>query len=209
MRMRRPARVLVTALLAASAFATTGCATDSGAGAASSSKAASVGDGAQKADGGGRTADGRAQAGDDGAPDSGTDGVPATLRFRGTTLDGKPFDGSTLAGKPVALWFWAPWCGTCRGQAPQAAALARTYRGKVHVVGIAGLDTTGPMKSFVSSTNVSGFPHVADERGAVWKKFGITQQSSFVLLDEKGEVVHSGVPTGPGELDGLVSKLVG
>ncbi|MEU6082557.1 redoxin family protein [Streptomyces sp. NPDC047108] len=188
MRMRRPFRVLVTTLLAATAFSTTACGTDSGSGGASPD---------------------RAEAAGDPTPAAGAKGVPATLRFRGTTLDGEPFDGATLAGKPVALWFWAPWCGTCRGQAPQAAELARTYQGKVHVVGVAGLDATGAMKSFVSSRKVGGFPHVADEQGAVWKKFGITQQSSFVLLDGKGKVVHSGVPAGPGELDDLVAKLAG
>ncbi|MFG2191945.1 redoxin family protein [Streptomyces sp. NPDC048639] len=203
MRMRRPTRVLATVLLAATAFTTSACGTDSGGDAASSGKAEPADDDEARA------GDDGARASDDGAPASGIKGVPATLRFRGTTLDGKSFDGAALAGKPVALWFWAPWCGSCRGQAPQAAELARTYKGKVHVIGVAGLDTTGSMKSFVSSRKVGGFPHVADEQGAVWKKFGITQQSSFVLLDGKGKVVHSGVPAGPGELDDLVAKLAG
>jgi hypothetical protein len=34
--------------------------------------------------------------------------VPDALRFDATLLGGAPFDPETLAGRPVALWFWAP-----------------------------------------------------------------------------------------------------
>ncbi|MGP3921975.1 redoxin family protein [Streptomyces sp. 8N616] len=187
---RRRAPVLVAALLAATALAVAGCGMDSGGGTA--------------APGTGARAD-AADAGD--AGDAG--GVGEPLRFSGTTLEGKPFDGAKLAGKPAVLWFWAPWCGTCRGQAPQAAKLAKTYEGRVNVVGVAGLDKPGPMRSFVSSRKVGGFPHLNDEQGSIWRKFEISQQSSFVLLDKDGKVVHSGVPSGPEELDSRVAKLVG
>ncbi|MGP3981771.1 redoxin family protein [Streptomyces sp. KR80] len=141
----------------------------------------------------------------------GTDGggKPQTLQFTGTTLDGKRFDGATLAGKPTVLWFWAPWCGTCRGQAPQTAKLAKEYKGRVQVVGVAGLDRTAAMRDFVSATKVGGFPHLGDMEGGIWKKFEITQQSSYVLLDEKGRTVHSGTPSGPGELDRRIAELAG
>ncbi|MDH2393959.1 redoxin family protein, partial [Streptomyces sp. HNM0663] len=39
-------------------------------------------------------------------------------------MDGKPFDAKTLAGKPAVLWFWAPWCPTCKGQAAETAKVA-------------------------------------------------------------------------------------
>jgi hypothetical protein len=31
------------------------------------------------------------------------------LSFRAGTVDGGQLDGAELAGKPVAMWFWAPW----------------------------------------------------------------------------------------------------
>lgn len=46
-------------------------------------------------------------------------GAPATtspaslFAFTATTVDGKPFDGMSMAGKPTVLWFWAPWCPIC------------------------------------------------------------------------------------------------
>lgn len=33
---------------------------------------------------------------------------PDALAFRGSTVDGAAFDGAELAGRPVVLWFWAP-----------------------------------------------------------------------------------------------------
>ncbi|MGH3312491.1 MAG: TlpA family protein disulfide reductase [Streptomyces sp.] len=186
-------RVLLTALLAAGAFAVTGC------GAEGSAEKQPAADEAPKES---TSASASAEA-----PDRG--GVPASLRFAGTTLDGKPFKGKKLADKPAVLWFWAPWCGTCQGQAAHTAKLAGKYKGKVNFVGVAGLDKTKPMRGFVSAQKVGNFPHLNDQKGSVWKKFGITQQSSYVLLDKNGKTVHEGVPGSPAELDKLVTDLTG
>ena len=35
--------------------------------------------------------------------------VPEALRFRAPLVGGGEIDMSTLAGKPVVLWFWAPY----------------------------------------------------------------------------------------------------
>lgn len=34
--------------------------------------------------------------------------VPEALRFTAPLVGGGEFDGSTVAGRPVAFWFWAP-----------------------------------------------------------------------------------------------------
>jgi hypothetical protein len=48
------------------------------------------------------------------------------------------------------------------------------------------------MPEFVRLAKVQGMTHVADEAGVVWKRFGITEQSVFVLLDADGTVVGKG-----------------
>ncbi|HEX2417552.1 MAG TPA: redoxin domain-containing protein [Micromonosporaceae bacterium] len=145
------------------------------------------------------------QVGSDKAPAvSGTVGYD----FTSTTLDGDTFDGQSLKGKPAVLWFWAPWCPTCRGQAPHVNALAKDYAGKATVVGVAGLDTVAAMHEFVETTKLSGFPQLSDEQGEVWKRFGVTEQSTFVLLDASGGVVERGskdVEALPGRLDKLLA----
>ncbi|HEV7896382.1 MAG TPA: redoxin family protein [Planosporangium sp.] len=118
--------------------------------------------------------------------------VPATLAFTATTLDGKAFDGASLAGRPVVLWFWAPWCATCAGQAASVSELAAEYKGKVDIVGVAGMGDEKEMHAFVSDLGVGAVTHLSDKAGVVWKRFGVTQQSVYVLLDRSGKVVVKG-----------------
>lgn len=133
--------------------------------------------------------------------------VAEVLRFTGTTVAGEPFDGASLAGKPAVLWFWAPWCTTCRGQIPNVSALAETYAGEVNVVGIAGLsdDTTG-IADFADDT--SGITNLSDSAGEIWRRFGIVEQSVFTVIDRNGEVVSEGFLEDD-ELNDLVATLAG
>lgn len=126
-----------------------------------------------------------------GAPAAG--GVSAALQFAGTTLDGKPYDATRLAGRPAVLWFWAPWCATCAGQAESVQEASRRYAGRVQLLGVAGLDNDpAAMRDFVSDFKVGGLPHLDDRSGAVWRKFGVREQSTFVMVDGSGTVVHTG-----------------
>jgi hypothetical protein len=49
----------------------------------------------------------------DSASDAGSetaaDGVPAALDFTAPLLGGGEIEMGTFAGRPVLLWFWAPW----------------------------------------------------------------------------------------------------
>ena len=136
------------------------------------------------------------------APSEAPRAVPATLRFRGTKVDGGDFDGATLAGKPVLLWFWAPWCPVCRGQIDQVQRIARKNEGKVNVVGVGSLDGAKAISGFAA--DAPGMTHLSDESGAVWRHFEVVQQSSFVLLDAKGAKVYS---VGYGGSDDLADRV--
>jgi thiol-disulfide isomerase/thioredoxin len=130
------------------------------------------------------------------------------LAFTATTLDGAPFDGSTLSGRPVVLWFWAPWCPTCLGQAPGVRKAVAEYGDKVAIVGVAGLDKTAAMPEFVRLAKVEAMTHLADEAGVVWKRFGVTAQSTFVLLDADGRITFKGRLSAD-EVPGQVAALLG
>jgi thiol-disulfide isomerase/thioredoxin len=136
------------------------------------------------------------------APSDAPKDVPATLQFTGTKVDGGDFNGVTLVGKPVLLWFWAPWCPVCRGQIDQVQRIAHKYEEKVNVVGVGSLDNTKAISGFAA--DAPGMTHLSDESGAVWRHFEVVQQSSFVLLDAKGAKVFS---VGYGGSDDLADRV--
>jgi thiol-disulfide isomerase/thioredoxin len=130
------------------------------------------------------------------------------LAFTATTVDGRPFDGMSLAGKPAVLWFWAPWCPTCLQQAPGVRATAQRFVGVVNVVGVAGLDKAAAMPEFVRLAKVGGIPHIADAEGVLWKRFGVLEQSWFVFIDASGGIVGKGVLDGDKLADKVAELLV-
>ncbi|GID29634.1 TlpA family protein disulfide reductase [Paractinoplanes brasiliensis] len=125
-------------------------------------------------------------------PDKSKISVPAALKFSGKTLDGKAFDATTLAGKPTILWFWAPWCATCASEAQSVRDLHEEYGDRLSFLGIAGMGGNREMHQFVKDLEVGAVTHLDDGAGKIWKKFKITEQSLYVVLDRAGQVRHTG-----------------
>lgn len=134
-------------------------------------------------------------------------GTPALLDFTSETVDGDAFDGSTLAGKPTVLWFWAPWCPTCWAQISGVGELAETYGTEVNVVGVGSLDEQSAVEGFAAEVSPD-VTLLADPDGAVWRQLGVTAQSTYVVLDEAGAEQASGY-LDDAELEVLVEDLVG
>jgi len=126
--------------------------------------------------------------------------------FTGTTLDGASFDGAELEGKPAVLWFWAPWCPTCRAQIPNVSQLAETYDGEVAVVGVGGLDSEDAIRELAE--DIPHVTHLVDDEGKVWSHFAVTAQSTYVVLDADGKVESEGYLDDQ-ELNDMVEKLAG
>ena len=100
--------------------------------------------------------------------------VSGVLSFTGRTIDGEPFDAATLAGRPALLWFWAPWCATCAAQAGSVTNIHEEYGDRLGILGVGAVR------------------NLDDEAGVLWRRFGITEQSTYVLVDRAGTVVSSG-----------------
>ncbi|HVK23942.1 MAG TPA: redoxin domain-containing protein [Actinokineospora sp.] len=132
------------------------------------------------------------------------------LNFTAKTVAGADFNAATLAGKPVLFWFWAPWCPLCVDQGAEVAAVAKQFAGKATVVGVGGMaqGMTQMTKDFVTKTKVTGFTNLTDDAGVVWKKFGITEQGRYALVDGAGKVVFTGYLSKQGMIDRL-NKLLG
>ena len=129
------------------------------------------------------------------------------LGFTSTTVAGASFDGESLAGKPTVFWFWAPWCSACRGQIGGVSALAEKHEDAVNVVGVGGLDDTAAIADFAEEVS-SKVTMLSDDKGSVWRHFGVKAQSTYLVLDASGEQVASGY-LDDAELAEVVDDLVG
>ena len=77
-----------------------------------------------------------------GAVQAADDDASALLGAIFPALDGTPTAMASLKGKPAVVNFWARWCGPCRREIPDLAALKKEYGAALHVVGI-GVEALG------------------------------------------------------------------
>lgn len=117
------------------------------------------------------------------------------LDFTAQTIDGRPFSGASLKGRPAVLWFWAPWCPTCQKEAPLVARVAAANP-DVTFVGVGARDQLAALRDFVTKYGVDTFTELADSNSAVWAAFGVTRQPAyaFVRADGRVEVVKGSLP---------------
>ncbi|WP_230209310.1 thioredoxin domain-containing protein [Nostocoides sp. HKS02] len=102
------------------------------------------------------------------------------------TVGGSTFDAASLAGRPVVLWFWAPWCAICRSEAPAVTKVASEYAGRVSFVGVAGQGSLSDMNVFVNQTHAGAFPQLADVNNVLWKRFAVSAQPAFAFITATG-----------------------
>ncbi len=130
-----------------------------------------------------------------GAGKSAPEATGSRLEFTVDTVDGQPFDGTSLTGKAAVLWFWAPWCPTCQQDAPLVARVAAAHP-EVAFVGVGAQDQLPALQRFVTQYEVDKFPELADVHATVWAKFGVTRQPAYAFLHPDGtvDVVKGSLP---------------
>lgn len=60
------------------------------------------------------------------------------------------------------------------------------------------------MQGFVADRGVGAFNHIPDTQGEIWRRFGVVQQRTYVLINDDGTVRK----TGYGNLEGDVQALI-
>ncbi len=129
------------------------------------------------------------------------------LSFTAATLAGTELDVSTLAGEPVVLWFWAPWCTICRVEGPDVAAVAAELQGDVTFLGVPGRGAADDMRSFVDDTGTAALQHLVDVDGALWQRFRVVNQPSFAFVSPDGSVELFAGALGADELHARAAAL--
>jgi len=126
---------------------------------------------------------------EDASADDAMGDVPAVLSFTSTTLaEGTAFDGASLAGKDTVLWFWAPWCPVCQGEAPDVAEAAAELPDGVELIGVPGQSDEDAMRAFTAEYGVEGFEHIVDADGTLWQNFDVFSQPAFAFINDDGTV---------------------
>lgn len=96
--------------------------------------------------------------------------------------------------KPVLVWFWAPHCPICQGEAPGVEKFAQQNQDKLTVIGIGTQDTVGEAYDFVDRYKTT-FTMLWDETFETWLAFGVSSQPAAMLLTADGQFINGW--TGP------------
>lgn len=113
-----------------------------------------------------------------------TSGTPP--QFTAERLGGGELTSASFAGTDTVLWFWAPWCTSCRAESDDVVAAARAMDGKVEVIGVAGRGEIPAMEGFVSDTGTGALTHVVDADGSIWTSYGVFAQPAYAFIDDSG-----------------------
>ncbi|GAA3760130.1 redoxin domain-containing protein [Salinactinospora qingdaonensis] len=176
-------------------------------GASSDDNTGSAGGSGDSADSAGSASSGNASGSDDMPVDApGASAPPPVLSFETQTVSGDDIAGASLHGDPAVLWFWAPWCSICRGEADSVSAAAQRYAGEVEFIGVAGRGEVDAMKGFVSDTGVDEMRHLVDSDGSIWSGFEVTSQPAFAFLRSDGSFTTVGGSLSDSELDSYIDE---
>jgi len=140
--------------------------------------------------------------------------VGKPMKVEGTTIDGKPFNVTSLKGKVVLVDFWATWCGPCLEELPHVQDLYNAYNKKgFEVVGVSLDQEKDVLQAFLAEKKLPWVQLYAEAQGdggwsnPIAKHYGISAIPTAILIGKDGNVVSLNA-TGR-ELTGLLEKLLG
>ena len=112
-------------------------------------------------------------------------GSPASAADK-KPFDQKAFEQAQAAGKPILVEVTAPWCSTCKAQAPILSRLKSEPRFK----------------------DVVSFNIDFDSQKDLLKTFGVRMQSTLIAFKGKQEAGRSTGDTNPASIEALLAKAI-
>jgi peroxiredoxin len=111
------------------------------------------------------------------------------------SLDGRRVSLASYRGKPLAVTFWASWCGPCRMELP---VLTRFYQ-QTHKSGsdfeilAISIDTTRDEAEGAARTLKIPFPVLMDLDGQIAGSYHVDSIPTLFVIDRSGKLIWSNV----------------
>jgi DsbE subfamily thiol:disulfide oxidoreductase len=136
-------------------------------------------------------------------------GKPAPA-LAGITLDGTPFDLSSLRGSPVLVNFWASWCGPCRDEFPLLAAAEKRHAAQgLKVIGVLFKDDAAPARAFVADEKAD-WPTITDPSRTIAQPWAVLAPPQSYFIDRAGIIrdLQIGQVRDAAELDAILAAIL-
>lgn len=108
-------------------------------------------------------------------------------------LNGKPYAGEALRGKPLVVNFWARWCGPCKQEIPDLVEAHARYKGQgVMTVGIGIEERVDSVREFAKAYEMDYTVLLAGDQGvSLLRALGDTTGGLpyTLVLNRAGKVV--------------------
>jgi len=114
--------------------------------------------------------------------------LPPEEEIETTLLDGSTWRLSEHAGKPVALVFWASWCGPCKKELPALAELMRERDDWPVEFLAVSLDTKDAEKAVRQLTKKWDLPFPVTRDGALGKRYEVPGLPSLRVIGPGGSL---------------------
>lgn len=103
----------------------------------------------------------------------------------GTAIDGSAVDLQKMASRgPVLIYFWATWCGYCRGVSPVISDLSSEYQ----VISVAMQSGSDAEVLDYQRRKSLDFLSINDPRGVLSHAWGVRVTPTVVIVGSDGEV---------------------
>jgi len=99
--------------------------------------------------------------------------------------------GRLIAGaghRPVAVLFWASWCGPCEDEAPAVERFAASSAGRSRIVGVNWSDALPGARSFIHHYGWT-FPNARDSEGLVGNEYSMTGLPTTFIVSPSQHIV--------------------
>jgi cytochrome c biogenesis protein CcmG/thiol:disulfide interchange protein DsbE len=108
--------------------------------------------------------------------------------FTLNNLAGYPVQLSKLRGQVVLVNFWATWCGPCRAELPDMAAVYQAHQAEGFVIlGVNNQENAETLSRFLASNTIP-YPILLDSNARVTQAYRVSAFPTTFVIDRRGMV---------------------